>query len=139
MVNITDKSTNLKITHPIFHVLVADDDYFMQRSLILVLNALGHSGVVVNDGKKALECLAQRKCDVLLLDVMMPEMDGLATLAAIRAEEQTTSAYLPIIMVTGYSEPDDIVRLKNAGSDGCVAKPVDLRQLSNALAQIYHR
>ena len=120
-------------------MLVADDDYFMPRSLILVPNALGHSGVVVDDRKKALECLAQRKFDVLLLDVMIPEMDGLATLAAIRAEEQTTGAYLPIIMVTRYSEPDDIVRLKNAGADGCVAEPVNLRQLSKALAQIYRR
>lgn len=111
------------------NVLVVDDDYFMQRKAIILLDHLGHSGVVVSDGKKALECLAQRYFDLVLMDIMMPVMDGLEALATIRAKEQQSLHHLPIIMVTGHAEPTDQIRLKQAGADGYVIKPMDITSL----------
>ncbi|MEB0033200.1 response regulator [Undibacterium sp. RTI2.1] len=118
------------------NVLVVDDDYFMQRVAIILLDSLGHSGVVVDDGKKALECLAQRRFDLVLLDIMMPVMDGLEALATIRTKEQHMGSHLPIIMVTGHAEPTDQIRLKQAGADGYVTKPIDITKLQTEIDRV---
>jgi CheY-like chemotaxis protein len=108
-------------------VLVADDDILPQRVITLLLQRLGHAGVVVSDGAKALDCLAQRSFDVVLLDVMMPTLDGIATLAAIRRSEtaQPQLTRQRVIMVTGHAEPSDRARLLNAGADGHITKPIN--------------
>ncbi|MFZ6755487.1 response regulator [Undibacterium sp. Dicai25W] len=118
------------------NVLVVDDDYFMQRTLVLYLNSLGHSGIVVENGQQAMECLAVKCFDVILLDVTMPVMDGLEVLAAIRQQEKIRNAHQLIIMVTGYAEADDLSKLKKAGADGYVIKPVDTNQLEAELKRV---
>ena len=75
-------------------VLVAEDNIINQRVAVGMLSSLGHTGVVVGDGEKALKCLAKLKFDLVLMDVMMPNMDGLEALAAIRAQEQQSPAML---------------------------------------------
>ena len=79
-------------------VLVAEDNLINQRLVVAMLSTLGHTGVVVGDGEKALKCLAKLKFDVVLMDVMMPNMDGVQALQAIRAQEQTQGGHLPVIM-----------------------------------------
>jgi len=110
-------------------VLIAEDNIINQRLVVGMLKTLGHTGVVVADGDKALKCLAKLQFDVLLLDVMMPVMDGLQTLAAIRAQEEGTGKHLPIIMATAHNEPGDAARLKRAGADGYLAKPLEVDAL----------
>lgn len=117
-------------------VLVAEDNTINQRLVIAMLTALGHTGVVVGDGEKALKCLAKLKFDVVLMDVMMPLMDGLEALAAIRLQEQTTGAHLPIIMATAHVEPGDKARFKKAGADGYVGKPIDQDALQAELQRV---
>jgi len=117
-------------------VLVVDDDFVMQRIIVTLLNGLGHSGVVVEDGSMALACLSQRSFDVVLLDVMMPVMDGLRALALIREKEKLTSLHQPIIMLTGHSEPNDVIRLKQADADGYVQKPIDVSDLKAELNRV---
>jgi len=118
-------------------VLVAEDNTINQRLVIGMLNTLGHTGVVVGDGEKALKCLAKLQFDVVLMDVMMPLMDGLEALAAIRAQEQQTGTHhQPVIMATAHTEPGDAARFKQAGADGYVAKPIVLEQLQAELARV---
>jgi len=117
-------------------ILVADDDMVMQRLIVTLLKHAGHTGVVVNNGKEALACLAQRQFDVLLLDIMMPEMDGLELLAAIRSEEKKSNRHQKIIMLTGHAEPTDASRLKQAGADGYVIKPINAKQLFDELLRV---
>ena len=117
-------------------VLVADDDYYMRQLIAMLLKQAGHSGVIVDNGSLALACLAQREFDVLLLDVMMPEMDGLETLASIRHGEKKSRKHQYIIMVTGHAEPSDVAHFKYAGADGCVSKPINAAQLHQALARV---
>ena len=119
-----------------FKVLVAEDNTINQRLVIGLLTALGHTGVVVGDGEKALKCLAQLKFDVVLMDVMMPNLDGLEALAAIRLQEQSSGAHLPIIMSTAHVEPGDRARFKLAGADGFVGKPIDMDQLQAELVRV---
>jgi CheY-like chemotaxis protein len=117
-------------------VLVAEDNVINQRIVIGLLTSLGHTGVVVGDGEKALRCLSKLKFDVVLMDVMMPLMDGLQALAQIRAEENGSSSYMPIIMATSHDEPGDRQRFQQAGADGYVPKPIQLEQLEMELARV---
>lgn len=117
-------------------VLVAEDNIINQRLAVGMLNALGHTGVVVGDGEKALKCLAKLKFDVVLMDVMMPVMDGVQALAAIRAEEAAQGGRLPVIMATAHAEPGDAARFKRAGADGYVAKPLEIERLKTELHRV---
>lgn len=106
------------------HVLVAEDNPINQAMAIRILKQLGHTGVVVPDGVEALRCSARVHFDLVLMDVMMPNMDGLAALAALREREQRQGhSHLPVVMATGHDLPGDRERLLHAGADGYVAKP----------------
>lgn len=117
-------------------ILVAEDNTINQRLVIRMLTSLGHTGVVVGDGEKALTCLAKLKFDAVLMDVMMPVMDGLEALASIRAQEEQTGMHLPVIMATAHTEPGDKARFQKAGADGYVAKPIDIEQLRAELKRV---
>lgn len=117
-------------------VLVVEDNIINQRLAVGLLHTLGHTGVVVGDGEKAMKCLAKLKFDVVLMDVMMPVMDGLQALAAIRAQEQSTGGHQPIVMATSHAEPGDAARFKRAGADGYVAKPLDAAALSAEICRV---
>jgi len=116
-------------------VLVVDDDYVVQRLIVTILKHAGHHGVVVTNGREALSCLAERRFDVVLLDVVMPDMDGMETLAAIREGEAISKKHQRIIMLTGHAEQGDAERLQTAGADGYVSKPVDPARLLAELAR----
>jgi CheY-like chemotaxis protein len=117
-------------------VLVAEDNIINQKVATTILSRMGHSGVVVNDGEKAVRCLAERTFDVVLMDVMMPGMDGLQAVAAIRDKERSTGQHQTIIMVTSHTEPGDDVRFMNAGADGYIAKPMSVEQLNAELVRL---
>jgi CheY-like chemotaxis protein len=117
-------------------VLVAEDNIINQRLLVGLLTQLGHTGMVVSDGEKALKCLAKIRVDVVLMDVMMPNMDGLQALAAIRAREAVEGGHLPVIMATAHDEPGDAVRFKKTGADGYLAKPLDLPRLAAEISRV---
>ena len=120
-------------------VLVAEDNLINQRLALAMLTGLGHTGVVVGDGEKALKCLAKLKFDVVLMDVMMPVLDGLGALGAIREQEQTTGAHLPVIIVTAHTDPGDVQKFKLAGADGYVAKPMEIERLKEELKRVMSR
>jgi CheY-like chemotaxis protein len=117
-------------------VLVAEDNIINQRVVVALLTQLGHTGMVVNDGEKALKCLAKMKVDLVLMDVMMPQMDGLEALAAIRAKEVADGGHLPIIMATSHDEPGDAARFKRAGADGYLTKPLELDRLKSEIGRV---
>lgn len=120
-------------------VLVVEDNTINQRLAVGLLTALGHTGVVVGDGDKALKCLAKLKFDVVLMDVMMPVMDGLEALAAIRLGEASTGQHLPVIMATAHTEPEERTRFRKAGADGYVAKPIELDALKKEFMRVLGR
>jgi CheY-like chemotaxis protein len=117
-------------------VLVAEDNIINQRLVVNMLTQLGHTGMVVNDGEKALKCLAKMKVDLVLMDVMMPNMDGLQALAAIRAKEAAEGVRIPVIMATSHDEPGDAARFKRAGADGYLAKPLELERLKSEMRRV---
>jgi CheY-like chemotaxis protein len=134
--NISMQSTASPATTKTLKVLVAEDNIINQRVVVGLLTQLGHTGMVVSDGEKALKCLAKIKVDLVLMDVMMPNMDGLQALAAIRAQEAAAGGHLPIIMATAHDEPGEAARYKRAGADGYLAKPLELDRLKAEIARV---
>jgi CheY-like chemotaxis protein len=123
------------MTRPL-RVLVADDNPINLRIATRLLRDMGHSGVLVNSGRQALQALQAQTFDVILLDVTMPDMGGLEALAELRTLERAGRRHTPVIMVTAYDLPEDRRRLLDAGADGYVAKPLDAERLAAELARV---
>jgi CheY-like chemotaxis protein len=97
---------------------------------------MGHSVVIASDGIDAVHAYQTGEFDVILMDVQMPEMDGLEACAAIRAAELTTGRHTPIIGLTAHALRGDRERCLSAGMDDYLAKPVDAHQLAARLQAI---
>jgi CheY-like chemotaxis protein len=74
--------------------------------------------------------------DLVLMDVMMPNMDGLQALAAIRTREAAEGGHLPVIMATAHDEPGDAGRFHRAGADGYLTKPLELDRLKAEISRV---
>lgn len=128
-------TANASLRRPL-RVLVADDNPLNLRLATRILREMGHSGVLVADGRKALEALRAQTFDVALFDVTMPEMGGLEALAELRGWERAGRPRTPVIMVTAYDLPEDRRRMLDAGADGYVAKPLDAERLAAELERV---
>ena len=117
-------------------VLLAEDNPVNQTVTRTLLEQFGHRVLLAADGSQALQTLAQQRVDVLLLDVMMPGMDGLAVLKALRLTEKHTCAHLPVLMLTGQAMDGDHERFMALGADGYVSKPVNRDKLDQAIEQL---
>jgi signal transduction histidine kinase/CheY-like chemotaxis protein len=118
------------------HVLIAEDNVVNQRLTTRLLEKQGHKVTVVDNGLAALAILAQQPFDLVLMDVQMPEMDGLETTAAIRAQEHGTERHLPIIALTSHAMQGDQERCFAAGVDAYVSKPMKVDELYAAIDRL---
>lgn len=91
---------------------------------LLLLRKLGHDVVLVETGRAAVERVAQEPFDLVLMDLQMPEMDGLEATAVIRDRERLTGAHLPIVAMTAHAMKGDAKRCLDAGMDAYIAKPI---------------
>ena len=114
-------------------VLLAEDGVINQQVAVRLLEERGHSVEVVNNGRAAVERVAEQPFDVVLMDVQMPEMDGIEATAAIRRAEAQTGGHIPIIAMTAHAMKGDRDRFLAAGMDGYVAKPVRPHELYAAV------
>jgi signal transduction histidine kinase len=116
-------------------ILVAEDNAVNQRLMYRLLEKRGHQVTVVSSGHAVLAHLAHQAVDLVLMDVQMPEMDGLEATALIRAQEQATGRHLPIVALTAHAMHGDAERCLAAGMDGYLAKPLKAEELDAALEQ----
>lgn len=117
-------------------ILVADDNPINLRAATRMLRELGHSGVLVTDGEKALRALESQPFDLVLLDVSMPVLDGESVLATIRQSAKLAIRRIPVIMVTGHDLPSDRQRFLLAGASGHLAKPLDSASLQREIERV---
>jgi CheY-like chemotaxis protein len=117
-------------------ILLAEDNLVNQRVALRILEKQGHTVVVVGDGQAALAALAQAAFDLVLMDIQMPILDGLAATAAMRAQEQTRGTHVPIIAMTAHAMRGDYEQCLAAGMDGYVTKPIKAADLTAAIAQL---
>lgn len=116
-------------------VLVAEDHLICRQMLGLVLDQFGVQSTLVADGDEAVAEWRRRSFDVLLLDIQMPRMSGLAATRIIRAEE-ACEAPTPIIIISADFRPERISECLEAGADLHLAKPVTAAILASALASV---
>ncbi|MCE2450123.1 MAG: response regulator [Candidatus Latescibacteria bacterium] len=114
-------------------ILLAEDGVINQQVAVRLLEERGHSVEVVNNGRAAVERVAEQPFDVVLMDVQMPDMDGIEATAAIRQAEAQTGGHVPIIAMTAHAMKGDRERFLAAGMDGYVAKPVRPHELYAAV------
>ena len=115
-------------------VLIVEDDKNILELLQMYLEKEGYAVTVAADGGQGLTKFRAIRPDIVLLDVMMPVMDGWAVCKAIRAESQT-----PVIMLTAKSETDDKVQGLKAGADDYITKPFEMREVLARIEAVLRR
>jgi DNA-binding response OmpR family regulator len=118
-------------------ILIVEDEQHLANGLRFNLEAEGYEVVLAGDGETALACLQQQpqRFDAVVLDVMLPGKDGFAVAAELRASGQ----FVPILMLTARSRPDDVLRGFEVGADDYLPKPFELRILLARLGGLLRR
>ncbi len=114
-------------------VLLAEDNPVNQLVAVRLLERMGCTVTVANDGRAAVDAVATHAFDVVLMDLQMPEMDGAAATTEIRRREAGSERHLPIVAMTAHAMQGDAERCLAMGMDGYVAKPVRTTDLAAAL------
>ena len=109
------------------HILIVDDDAPVQRAIKRVLESVGYRVSAASDGQEALDMIARERPDLLVLDIIMPRMDGLEVCRRVRADPFV--AKLPILFLTAKGRPADIAQGLDAGGDDFLTKPFDVVEL----------
>ena len=120
-------------------VLLAEDSLVNQKLMVGLLQRHGATVQVANNGREALAACQVGQFDLVLMDVQMPEMDGLEATAEIRRQEKATAKHLPIIAVTAHAMPGDRRRCMEAGMDEYVTKPIRAEELFDTMELVLRR
>ena len=108
-------------------VLVVDDDYFIKEIIATALTEQGFTTTKANNGLEALEVIKTERVDMVVLDVVMPKMDGWQLLQELRAKPET--AFLPVIFLTTRAREKDRIKGFKLGVDDFLAKPFNVNEL----------
>jgi CheY-like chemotaxis protein len=131
-----DQSANKKPKHPVspefanefpVKILVAEDDLINQHLAVKMLNKLGYKPDIVSNGKEALEIVSEKQYDVILMDGLMPEMDGFEATKMIRLCLETQPIIIALTASTMYGDKEKCIQ---AGMDDYLSKPIDISLLA---------
>jgi two-component system sensor histidine kinase/response regulator len=114
-------------------VLLAEDNAVNQMLAVRLLQKRGHAVTVTGNGREALDALEHGKYDLVLMDVQMPEMDGIEATMAIREREKLTGRHQPVVALTALVIKGDKQRCLDAGMDGYLSKPIRQQELDEVL------
>jgi CheY-like chemotaxis protein len=120
-------------------ILLAEDNIVNQRLVVRLLEKHGHTTFVASTGHEVLAVLAQQAVDLVLMDVQMPDMDGLEATAVIREQERQRGGHLPIIALTAHAMKGDQERCLASGMDDYISKPINAQILSTAISRVLNR
>ena len=110
-------------------ILLAEDNVVNQRLTVLLVEKRGHAVTIVGDGKRALAALEAGEFDLVLMDIQMPELNGLQAAEAIRLKEKQSGKHIPIIAMTAHAMKDDREMCLKAGMDDYISKPIRATEL----------
>ena len=116
-------------------ILAADDEPHILRLIQINLQRNGYMVELANDGKEALERVAANPPDLIVLDVMMPHMDGFEVLRALKREPSTRD--IPVIMLTAKASDQDVFMGWSSGVDCYLTKPFNPQELVNFVRRIF--
>ncbi len=115
-------------------ILVVDDEDMTRQMIAMFLTMDGHESVEAENGLEALEQVAKHHPDALILDVMMPEMDGITMCKKLRANPATAS--IPVLMLSGRSQINAEQEGLDAGANAYMKKPMDPKEMLVVLKKI---
>jgi PAS domain S-box-containing protein len=124
--------------HPL-RILLAEDNPVNQEVAVHLIERRGHSVIVAENGREAIEAIERHKFDLVLMDVQMPEMGGLEATRIIREKEKGSGHHLPIIAMTAHAMQGDREQCLEAGMDGYLAKPIDPKTFLQTVEGISER
>jgi CheY-like chemotaxis protein/HPt (histidine-containing phosphotransfer) domain-containing protein len=119
-----------------FHILVGEDNAVNQKLAVALLEKAGHRVSLAANGAEVVTMWRKGDFDLILMDVQMPEMDGLEATRQIRQEEQMTARHVPIVATTAHAMGGDSERCLVAGMDDYLSKPVHRQELLAVLARL---
>jgi len=117
-------------------ILLAEDNVLNQKLAVRLLEREGHTVEVVTNGREAVRAAFQDKYDCILMDVQMPEMDGLQATAEIRKREAVSGGHIPIIAMTAHALTGDREKCLLAGMDAYIAKPFKPEELMDTISRL---
>ena len=123
-------------THQPARVLIAEDNLVNQKLIGQLLRERGHRVTVVENGRDAVEEATRTAYDLVLMDLQMPEMDGLEATALIRARERSTHLRVPIVALTAHAMAGDRQRCLDAQMDDYLAKPIKAEELFEVIERV---
>ncbi len=118
-----------------FRILVCDDEELIRWSLSHHLKAEGYAVTTANDGQEALDAIAAHPPDALIVDLKMPNVDGMTVLRRLREQGQT----FPVIVITAHGAVDSAIEATRLGAAGYLSKPFDLREVVLVLERVLER
>jgi len=118
------------------NILVVDDNAINRQLAVYLLKKGGYNVFEADSGKQAFEFLANRSPDIILLDIQLPEIDGIEVLKRIRENEVTRE--IKVIALTAYTMRGDKERFEAAGFDGYLPKPIEPKTFANQILEIYN-
>ena len=108
-------------------VLVVDDEEAIRKGLVFFLRKQGYESLEAEDGREVLEVVSVERPDLILLDLMMPELSGLEVCRQLKSKEETR--LIPVIMITAEHSQDEKIKAINAGVDDFLTKPINIKEL----------
>jgi two-component system sensor histidine kinase/response regulator len=118
------------------HILLAEDNPVNQKFAVRLLEKMGHIVSVAQNGTEVMKALEEQTFHLILMDVQMPEIDGLQTTRLIRNQEKGTDCHVPIVSMTAHAMRGDRERCLDAGMDGYVSKPVNAEELFEVVEKL---
>ncbi len=118
------------------HILLAEDNVINRKLAVKMLEKMGHLVSVAQNGKQVLAALDRETFHLILMDIQMPEMDGLEATRLIRRKETKTGEHVPIVAMTAHAMKGDREKCLEAGMDGYLPKPIDAEDLFQAIEQL---
>ena len=117
-------------------ILLAEDNLISQKFTIRLLENMGHSVLLAENGQEVLDLLENHSVDLVLMDIQMPVIDGGEVTKIIREKEKFSNSHLPIVAMTAHTLKEDREKYLEAGMDGYISKPIKIPELIEIIGQI---
>jgi DNA-binding response OmpR family regulator len=117
------------------HILIVEDSPTQSKFLRLILEENGYMVDAASNGVKALECLRSKKPDLIITDIVMPEMDGFELCRALKSDPELKP--IPVMLLTSLSDPEDVIKGLQAGADNFLTKPYENTFLISCIHYIF--
>ena len=126
----------MEMRESMYNILICDDEKDIVNALKIYLNDTNYHFLEAFDGEEAVHMVETNEVHLVLMDIMMPDMDGYEATRAIRLSEKVDAADIPIIALTANAFAEDAKAAHDAGMNAHLSKPLDFNKLKNILARI---